>query len=129
MFSLTVSYVQWHYTKAIRDLILNEKNFIFFLYDFFSIRLLTHTFFAPWKGLGERYANTSVTNITESLGVLALNMLMRLIGALIRFCVVVVGIVAIVFGVLLVIAVFFIWIFYPLIIVLLFFDGFYLIIK
>lgn len=129
MFDLTISYIRWHYTRAVRNLISNEKNFIVFLYNFFSIKLLLQTFFYLWKGLGEKYQNNAVMNFADSFGTFALNMLMRLIGAVIRFFVIIFGVISLVLGGLAAVVIFIAWIFYPLLILVLLFDGFYLIIK
>ena len=94
-FFIIPSYLIWHYSEALKDITRVWTNFLWFISNFFSLPLLFKTFFAPWKRIEEkRPRGFSLEIIAE---VVIANTLMRFVGAVIRFGVVVVGIVAILF--------------------------------
>lgn len=89
MFSFIGSYVVWHFTKGFFSLAVHSKNFLWFLYHFFSIDILFSTLFSPWKREGEGYKKGfSIENFFE---VFAVNTLMRIVGFFIRAATIVVG--------------------------------------
>lgn len=45
------SYIQWHYTDALRNIWGILTNFVWFFYNFFSVPLLLKTLIAPWHTL------------------------------------------------------------------------------
>jgi len=115
------SYLAWHYGEAYRDIIRLWTNFLWFFGNFFSLTLLIKTFFAPWKRIKEgRGARFSLKNIAEAV---VTNTVMRLVGALMRSAVILVGSIAVLavfwLGILLIA----VWTLLPLLLVLSFIYG------
>ena len=117
-------YLIWHYGPAFLDIWRIYKNFIWFLYHFFSIPLLLKTLFSPLERLHERYNRN--LDISDFFSTLALNSIMRVVGAILRLFVILAGIASI--SLFTLAGVFFLifWIFFPAIIPILFFWGIYL---
>lgn len=88
------SYLYWHYTEAFKDMTRVWTNVLWFLASFFSLGLLLRTFFAPWRRIAEtRKSGTfGVENIAE---VIVTNTVMRVLGAVMRLCIIFVGALAI----------------------------------
>jgi hypothetical protein len=82
-------YVAWHYTKAFRRIYGIWTNFLWFVYHFFSIPLLLKTFFEPWQRMHEEYKKG--VDPQELAGALIVNLLLRLVGMVLRAVVIVVG--------------------------------------
>lgn len=91
MASLTVHYLYWHYTRGVRDLINIVRNFIWFFWEFFSIRLLLQTFFVPFNRLEERAP--SGLHLDAMAQAMLINLLMRFVGMFVRLFVMTIGIV------------------------------------
>lgn len=104
------SYLLWHYTLAWADLLRLYTNFVWFLWNFFSVRLLLSTFFAPWKRLRE---SRSVKEEGGFLGRLILNSVTRLVGIAARSVVVVMGLVSIALPTLFFAALLVLWLILP----------------
>jgi hypothetical protein len=89
VFSLAEHYFTWHYGQAYADIYHVWLNFIWFIFNFFSINLLISTLFSPWKRMGEEYpAGFDIGRAAETWIV---NILMRFVGAGTRFIVICVG--------------------------------------
>ena len=120
-FLIIPNYLAWHYGEAYRDIIRLWTNFLWFFGNFFSLTLLIKTFFAPWKRIKEgRGARFSLKNIAEAV---VTNTVMRLVGALMRSAVILVGSIAVLavfwLGILLIA----VWTLLPLLLVLSFIYG------
>jgi hypothetical protein len=91
MVQLAFYYLRWHYTQGVIDLVNNIINFLWFVYNFFSIPLLLRTFFVPFHRLQE----TAVKgfNIEQWAQALLVTTLMRLVGALLRTFLIAIGII------------------------------------
>jgi hypothetical protein len=117
-------YFVWHYTKAFEDVIRIELNFFWSVYHFFSIPNLFRSLFSPWERLRERYS--SIFKFEEWFGSLIVNVIMRIVGALIRFVTILLGIACLflagIIGVLFLI----LWPFIPVFILGLIAQGIYL---
>jgi len=121
MFKLVISYIGWHYSEAIRDLVSICRNFIFFWFHFFSISTLLRTLFSPWQMLGEPYRGTF--NISDNLGIFALNTIMRIVGFFIRISVIVFGLVVMAISVVMTGALLIFWLLLPMLIIVLLVSG------
>jgi len=84
-----LTYLKWHYGRGIRELFKVCGNFLWFVSNFFSFKLLFKTLFAPWKRLGEHYG--SIFNFEEFASVFIVNSLMRLVGFCTKIVVIVFG--------------------------------------
>lgn len=123
MLKIFFGYIRWHYTKALVELFGNIKTFLYFLYNFFSIRTLSTTLFSPWLGLGERYKQGSPLDFADHLSSFFVNSMMRSIGAIVRSIVILVGILSMLFGAVMGILFIVLWILYPAIIILILLSG------
>lgn len=127
MISFVFSYFKWHYTRGFVDLYGLIRNFMWFVYHFFSIPVLTHTLFSPWERQGERYKKGfDVEGFFETF---VINIIMRIVGFLLRSFVILTGILTLVVVFLLGIVALTIWPLIPVIIVVLFLSGLRLLIK
>lgn len=76
---LPLAYLLWHYTAAWADLLRLYFNLSWFLFHFFSLRILLGTLFSPWKRL-----HASGKEDGGFFGTLILNTITRLVGFLVR---------------------------------------------
>ena len=121
------NYAVWHYTRGVHDLFVIWKNIMWFVKEFFSINLLFKTFFKPWKRLQEKHYRNE--GISEFLSNILINVMMRIVGMIIRSVVILVGLfvllISTVFGILL----FGIWFILPPLNIFLFIAGIISLIK
>jgi len=110
---LPISYLLWHYTTAWTDLLRLYKNFSWFLWNFFSIRILFETLFSPWHRIKE-HAEKDTGGL---LGSIILNLILRLIGFFARAATIVWGILALVLFSILFSVFFVLWAFLPILII------------
>lgn len=92
MIAFVPQYLIWHYTRAVREMFAVFGNFMWFLYNYFSIPLLARTFFSPFERLGEEYKKG--LNLEAMLGTFIINTVMRIVGAVLRTFVIVCGLLA-----------------------------------
>lgn len=114
-------YFLWHYGRSFENVLNAWGNFIWFLYHFFSIGLLTRTFFAPWHRLDE-HAKTGL-HVEAFLENVVANTLMRLIGMLARLFVIASGILAIALTLVFGCIAFIVWALLPLTVLMLIITG------
>lgn len=111
VFSFVPYYIAWHYTRAYRDGFGLYKLLLRFLYQMFSIELLSKTLFAPWQRLAERYNRT--LNFSDILSTFIVNSLMRIVGFFIRLIVIIIGSISIFVAALLGIGIACLWLILP----------------
>lgn len=122
--SLPILYLSWHYTVGLGDLFRLWKNFVWFFVHYFSIFGLLRTLFSPWKRLREDYGNiTDVENIAASL---VTNVLMRIVGAVVRIVTILAGLVVILASVASGVLIFVFWFFAPFIAAVLVINGLFI---
>lgn len=107
-------YISWHYTRAIRDIVEHSKDFLWFFWNLFSIPELLRTFFAPFERLGQTAPKRF--DPQKMLEALATNMVMRVIGMVVRGFFIAVGLTALVCVLLVCVAFVCIWIVLPFIV-------------
>lgn len=121
MFRLILSYFVWHYTYAFKDIYNLFTGFAWFLYHFFSINTLSKTLFSPWRKLGESYQKGwSINAFFETLVV---NIIMRIVGFLIRLTIIVLGVISLALNIIIGAITAVLWVFLPFIITLLFVSS------
>jgi hypothetical protein len=86
---LIESYFAWHYGRAFVDMFHIWMNFLWFVFNFFSISALIDTFFDPWKRMGESYPKGF--DISGVIMTLMVNLLMRAVGIMVRLIVLCIG--------------------------------------
>ncbi|OHA88763.1 MAG: hypothetical protein A2741_01580 [Candidatus Zambryskibacteria bacterium RIFCSPHIGHO2_01_FULL_43_27] len=114
-------YFRWHYSRAWKDLARNCSQFIRFTISFFSITFLVRTLFAPWKRMKENYEKGF--DPEGFFSTLIVNLIMRLVGFVIRTFALAVGIVAVILVLLISALVFVFWALFPAIVAFLFAIG------
>ena len=108
-------YLLWHYSQAFLDLKNIWKNFLVFLYNFFSIPTLIFSLFSPWQRMQESYSKNDLS-FEGTFGNMIVNTIMRLVGAIARLLFIVIGIVSIILCLVLGVVIFCAWILLPFII-------------
>ncbi|OHA26237.1 MAG: hypothetical protein A3C06_04585 [Candidatus Taylorbacteria bacterium RIFCSPHIGHO2_02_FULL_46_13] len=121
-FLIIPSYVYWHYTEALRDIARVWTNFLWFLYNFFSVSLLTRTLFAPWQRISEKRTRTGL-HMEDIAEVVVTNTIMRAVGALLRFILIVVGVLSVLIAFWAGLLFYVLWILLPALIPVSFFYG------
>ena len=110
---IALLWLQWHFVDVPKEILRAWKNFLLFNLRFFSISFLIKTFFSYWHkyrwGYGRgfsagRYLEAFFSNLTS-----------RIIGAIIRFCVIILGLLTEIMIFFAGIIVLFLWIFLPII--------------
>ena len=79
---LPLHYLYWHYLLAWRDGWQIYRDFLWFVGHFFSLKTLLRTWLQPWRRLGEPYQGSF--DLTAWLSTLIVNLLMRLVGLIVR---------------------------------------------
>ena len=115
---LIIEYLNWHYGKALTELLDLEKNFLWFFYHQFSIKLLLKTLFTPFFRIQEEYKGFDLENLFSSL---VANTVARVVGFIFRSIIIFMGILAEGAIILAAIPVFIAWIALPAIIIILVF--------
>lgn len=111
MLTFFYTYANWHYTLGFLALLSHGRNFLSFLWNFFSIPDLLRTLFSPWRRLRETYDDGY--DIQDKLATLLVNTIMRIVGAIVRLAVIAFGILAQVLATAFFIMASFIWLLLP----------------
>lgn len=119
------AYLRWHYGRALISLSWIWGNLLWFLYYFFSIPVLFSTWIAPWRRLDESYSDDR--NLSEKGETLIVNLLMRVVGFILRSFMLAFGLLACFLVAVLFVPAFLLWLLWPLLILFLFIDGIVLI--
>lgn len=123
--SVLGSYLKWHYSKAIYNVFSIWKNLSVFIFNFFSIKSLFVNFFAPWKRLAESYPKG--LDVKGYLSAFLINAIMRVVGIIFRFFMLIVGIICYLLFLITLPFVLIFWLIFPLIILSLIVIGIILI--
>lgn len=124
---IILGYLKWHYGKAVISLSKIWKNFLFFMAEFFSLRLLFHNFFDPWKRMSDNYPKSF--NLKKYFYAFLTNLIVRIIGIIMRTLLIIIGLLSL-FGLILIYPLaIIIWLILPLIIAALLSTGLTLIIS
>lgn len=105
------AYFKWHYGRGLREFLGLAKNFLWFIAHFFSFKLFGRSLFSPWKRLGERYVGG--LEITAFASTLVVNVLMRVVGFVIKTTVLCLGLASFLIALVFFVAIFVIWVFAP----------------
>ena len=119
---LFFSYAVWHYSRGLQDFLNVWSNFLWFLYNFFSVSLLVRTLFSPWRRMDE--LGRSGFHLKAFLEKFVTNLIVRGIGICARFFVIVSGCLTILTGFILGFIFFVAWCLLPVVIVGLIVFGF-----
>jgi len=86
-------YLSWHYSKAFVDAWRVWLDLQWFIWHFFSVGLLLRTFFSPFKRVREEVSVQSL-NFEGIFGSIVVNLIMRLVGALVRSVLIIAAVVS-----------------------------------
>jgi small-conductance mechanosensitive channel len=90
-FGLLHHYFWWHYSSSLVGYIRVSRNFWWYIFNLFSIPQLSTTLFAPYKRMVEYPSqHFSFERLFERI---ILNLFSRLVGGIIRICILGVGII------------------------------------
>ena len=113
--SVIHDYFVWHYTRAFKELFHVWLNSLWFIVHFFSIPQLAKAWFAPFKRITE--AKRPGLNFEDLAGYVIINLMSRIVGAILRTVLIGLGILFIVLAVALGFSFTLVWILLPVIIV------------
>lgn len=125
--AIIFGYIKWHYGKAIISLSKIWKNFLFFIFDFFSIKLLFQNFFDPWKRMTDYYPKSF--DIKKYFYSFINNLIMRLVGMLMRTGMIIVSFISLIIFILIYPLILLLWLILPFIVLALILNGLFFIIK
>lgn len=127
MSSFFIDYVKWHYTYALLNIFRLAKEFIRFFLNLFSVRLFLHTLFTPIFSIP---VNDDDSNyIGDMIAGFVGGTLIRLIGAIFRLSLIILGLFFSFLTFSIATFIFILWLFMPLISIVLFYYGFTLSMK
>ena len=89
------AYLTWHYSQSLADYLRLWARSAWFVTHVFSMPLLLATLFSPWRRLSEHYPRR--LDLAEWGEALIVNLLMRLVGFVVRVFVLVFGVLTLVF--------------------------------
>lgn len=114
--NILVQYFQWHFYDMSKTLFRIWKDFLWFNANYFSVPLLLKTFLSPWHKYS--WQRSRGFDLWEYIEVAIGNLFSRTIGALIRFFLIIAGILTEILIFFAGAIVIFLWIFLPLLFIL-----------
>lgn len=93
--NILISWIVWHFYEMPKFLLYVWKNYINFGLDFFSVIFLFKTLFSPWRRYNWFYPKAF--DVKEFFSTLISNGFSRLIGAICRIALIIVGIIGQIF--------------------------------
>lgn len=127
LFLIAPYYISWHYTKALSNLVDLFKNFMIFIWNMFSIKILLKTLFVPFQKLSVK--STKKFDAQEFFSALVTNLLMRFIGFIVRAFFILLGIMSLGLFSIFFSLFFVIWMILPLFLLGMFVLGLFALIK
>lgn len=121
MTAVFLQYLSWHFFDVPKKILKAFKNILLFNLEYFSIFLLLKTFFSHWRRYSFAYPRGF--DIRAYTGVFFSNLISRILGAVVRTFLIVLGILVEILILLLGGIVFLGWFFFPFILVLLLYFG------
>lgn len=111
-------YLNWHYTQGIVELFRNLLHIIVFEFHFFSVKDLLLTLFSPFQRLKEDYGS-SIIEFEKILSALVVNIIMRIVGFMVRSVILLVAFFCITISLILIPVILIFWILLPVLLVIL----------
>jgi len=119
--NIVVQYLIWHFFDVPKGILKAWKNFLFFNFNYFSVVLLLKTFFSPWRRYSWSYGRGF--NIKRYVEAFLSNLLSRILGAIVRSVLIIIGLITEIFVLCLGVIVFFGWLVLPVLLILGFAFG------
>jgi hypothetical protein len=118
---IILSYINWHFIEAVKDIFLAWRNFLVFGLEYFSVPTLVRTFFSHWHRYYYSYGDK--WNPQRWIEAFTFNSMSRIIGAMLRVVLIFTGILFEFLIIFLGLIVILFWITAPIIVVVLFLTG------
>ncbi len=122
MMTLALQYLRWHYSVSLSSYRGIFQNFLWFLYNLFSIELMIRTLFVPFHKLQDHTTHHGL-DVAAASEEMVVNTLMRLVGFFMRCVLICTGIFFIALTVVMGTMFFVVWFFAPLLLALLVTAG------
>jgi hypothetical protein len=122
MFNILLEWFVWHYKEMPKEIFRAWKNFFKFNLEYFSILLLLKTFFSPWRKYEILYGRGF--NIGKYLEAFFSNIIFRILGAVIRSILIIIGLLVQIFIIFFGMIIFISWLLLPVFLILGFYYGF-----
>jgi len=119
--NIIIQWLSWHFLEMPKSILISWKNFLKFNLNYFSLSLLLKTFLAPWRRY--RVSKGRGFDPVKYLEALFSNLIFRILGAIIKSFVIVIGLIAEIFIILAGIVVFFGWLILPALLIAGFIFG------
>jgi hypothetical protein len=117
-FKLIPYYFAWHYSRGIKSLLEIWVNYLWFVWNFFSVRLLIKTLFKPYRKINEYTKLIDIENESKIV-----TFIMSLVGFVLRSVVIVVGISAALLILIFGLSLFILWFLLPFILLIILITG------
>lgn len=88
--NIFIEWFLWQFFEMPRFLLAVWKNYLMFAENLFSLPLLLKTFFAPWRRYNWRYPKGF--DVTEFFNTFISNTFSRILGAMVRIVLIIIGI-------------------------------------
>jgi hypothetical protein len=122
-------YFRWHYSRALLDYLHVWAVFIWYVGYLFSIPNMVQSLFSPLRRLGEEYPSRKMFTLGPFLEVLIVNVIMRIVGAIVRLGILVTAALSFAIVALGGIVGFFLWLALPAVLPVAFAQGFLLVLS
>lgn len=113
--NMLLQLISWHFFEMPKLILMGWRNFLAFCLNFFSVSFLLKTLFSPWRKYKLSYKKG--LNIGKNLEVFISNLIFRALGALLRLCLIFIGLLFEVFIFILGFVVFFVWLLLPFLLI------------
>jgi len=114
-------FLEWYFVDQSLLILKAWKNYLRFNFEYFSIPLLLKTFFSPWRRYAWSYGRGF--NFKRYLDALVSNAIFRVLGAVLRLFLIIIGTILEIAVFLAGMVIFIFWIFLPFIIISMFILG------
>jgi len=109
--NIFIEWLAWQFKEMPMFLLLVWKNYILFALNYFSLPILLRSFFSPWRKYKWRYPRGF--DVGQILTTSISNIFSRIMGALVRIVLIIVGILFQIFVVVAGFVIFILWILMP----------------
>ncbi|MBI3631320.1 MAG: hypothetical protein HY219_00435 [Candidatus Staskawiczbacteria bacterium] len=113
--NIIIMWFLWHFYEMPKFLFSVWRNYILFGLDYFSVPLLLKTLFSPWRRYSWVYPKGF--DVKEFFNTLISNTFSRILGAICRIVLIIIGVMAQIFIFITGIAVIFLWLLTPFIMI------------
>ena len=113
--NIFIDWFLWHFYEMLVFLFGVWKNYILFALNYFSLPILLKSFFAPWRRY--KWVYPKGINISEFFSTLISNTFSRILGAMMRTVLIVVGIIFQIFVLLAGVIIILAWVLSPFIVI------------